>query len=186
MDGFRIYNNKYHNVVNIDFLRNQKLWFRSPIKLIPTHIYKRFRKSISQISIFYPKLEQFNQFDEYIRCKQMLSILELSSQKFTQSDQQQLFHIYQNDQEIQQDIQNSHQSNTKPFNYQLIQDFPISQTQQCCPITIEQDCLRLAAGFTQIIKLFELNSGMIKNLNFKLTQDKIKIKLYAEIQIVYI
>ncbi|CAD8187355.1 unnamed protein product [Paramecium pentaurelia] len=122
-----------------------------------------------------PKLEQFNQFDAYNQCKQHLLSLELDSKKYTENYQQLQTNIKIMNQEISslntktniQPLQNDqfiNQSNIKPFNYQLIQECSIQQSDLCRAIAIDKGCSTLLVGCESLIKVFEFNQGMIKKI----------------------
>ncbi|CAD8156365.1 unnamed protein product [Paramecium pentaurelia] len=120
-----------------------------------------------------PKLEQFNQFTEYKQYKELLSSLEVFFQKLTQSDQLYQKNLQQKIQEIlllntkmnipqSQTIQLSQQSINKPFTYQVIQEYSMSQNNWCSALAINKDCSTLLAGSNSQIQVFEFNKGMLK------------------------
>ncbi|CAD8214569.1 unnamed protein product [Paramecium pentaurelia] len=97
------------------------------------YIQEIWKTNLCWTSKFNPKLEQFNQFDAYNQCQQLLLTVELGSHKSTQNDQQQQINIENINQEIQsvntktnippsQTNQSSNQLNVKPFNYLPIQE----------------------------------------------------------------
>ncbi|CAD8131100.1 unnamed protein product [Paramecium sonneborni] len=123
-------------------------------------------------SKFHPQLEHFNQFGEYNKCRELLSSLELGSDKLIQIEQQQQ---QINIQEIKsvstliniepsQTIESSHQYNLNTFNYQLIQEYSISQYEFCCAIAVDNYCSTLVAGCNSIIKVFQFNQGKINQI----------------------
>ncbi|CAD8111485.1 unnamed protein product [Paramecium primaurelia] len=138
-----------------------------------------FIKEIQKIKIcwaskFNPKLEQFNQFEQYNKCKELLSCLLLCSQNFNQSEQKQVINIEQNkgieclksklNIKEQQTIQTTHSINLKPFNYQIIQKSSISQSDNCHAIAFDNDCSTLVAGCNSKIKVYEFKQGIIKEI----------------------
>ncbi|CAD8075044.1 unnamed protein product [Paramecium sonneborni] len=134
-----------------------------------------WKTNLCWTSKVYPKLEQFNQFKEYNKCKELLSSLELGYQQFTQTEQEQQIKIYQQNQDINsantlinippfQMIKSSLQSNLKPFTYQQIQQSPIKQNEVCYAIAVNNNCSIMVAGCNQYIKLFEFNQGILKQV----------------------
>ncbi|CAD8215306.1 unnamed protein product [Paramecium octaurelia] len=68
-----------------------------------------------------------------------------------------------NQTQTNQEIQSlTNQSNIKPFNYQLISQYSISQNECCFAIAINKDCSTLLAGCDKQIKVFEFKQGMTK------------------------
>ncbi|CAD8215097.1 unnamed protein product [Paramecium octaurelia] len=68
----------------------------------------------------------------------------------------------------EQSLNQTNQLNLKPFTYQLIPKYSISQTESCCTIAINEDCSILLAGCESQIKVFEFKLGITKqtqNLN---------------------
>ncbi|CAD8149863.1 unnamed protein product [Paramecium pentaurelia] len=137
------------------------------------YIQDIWKTNLCQTSKLNLKLEQFKQFDAYNQCQKLLLSLELGSHKSIQNDQQQQINIKNMNQEIQsvntktniplsQTNQSSNQLNVKPFNYQLIQECSISQSDWCLAIAIDKDCSTLMAGCHSLIKVFEFKQGMIK------------------------
>ncbi|CAD8106202.1 unnamed protein product [Paramecium primaurelia] len=125
-------------------------------------------------SKFNPLLEQFNQFEQYNKCKELLSCLLLGSQNFD-SEQKQLINIQQKTNEIeclnsnlnikeQQNIQSIHPIDLKPFNYQILQQSSISQSELCLAIAIDNDCSTLVAGCDSKIKVYEFKQEIIKEI----------------------
>ncbi|CAD8204324.1 unnamed protein product [Paramecium pentaurelia] len=132
------------------------------------------KTNICWTSKFNPKLEQFNQFEQYNKCKELLSCLLLGSQNFNQSEQKQVINIEQNKEieclnsklniKEQQTIQSTHSINLKPFNYQIIQQSSISQSDWCYAIAFDNDCSTLVAGCYSKIKVYEFKQGIIKEI----------------------
>ncbi|CAD8214638.1 unnamed protein product [Paramecium octaurelia] len=68
-----------------------------------------------------------------------------------------------NQTQTNQEIQSlTNQSNIKPFNYQLISQYSISQNEWCFAIAINKDCSILLAGCYSQIKVFEFKQGITK------------------------
>ncbi|CAD8129168.1 unnamed protein product [Paramecium sonneborni] len=61
--------------------------------------------------------------------------------------------------------------NLKPFTYQHIQQYSVSQSEYCCAIAINKDCSTLLAGCYSLIKVFEFKQGMLKKIQI-LTEHK--------------
>ncbi|CAD8214457.1 unnamed protein product [Paramecium octaurelia] len=61
-----------------------------------------------------------------------------------------------------QQLNQTNQLNLKPFTYQLIPQYKISQTEQCYTIAINEDCSILLVGCNQQIKVFEFKQGITK------------------------
>ncbi|CAD8214847.1 unnamed protein product [Paramecium octaurelia] len=59
-------------------------------------------------------------------------------------------------------LNQTNQLNEKPFTYQLIPQYSISQSDYCFAIAINKDCSILLAGCYQQIKVFEFKSGITK------------------------
>ncbi|CAD8130785.1 unnamed protein product [Paramecium sonneborni] len=146
-------------------------------------------------SKFHPQLEHFNQFGEYNKCRELLSSLELGSDQLIQIEQQQQQQQI-NIQEIKsvstliniqpsQTIESSHQYNLNTFNYQLIQEYSISQYEFCCAIAVDNYCSTLVAG-QQLLNFGQkrmngcVNKQSLIILNLLMDQVQInnKIELY--------
>ncbi|CAD8158065.1 unnamed protein product [Paramecium octaurelia] len=113
-------------------------------------------------------------------CQEVTSLIKTNIQHIEQQYQQQLYETYsqlqliiqQKDSQIQQLINSQFiqrsstftftQLNLKPFNYQLIQEYSIKQYQFCSAIAVNKDCSILIAVCESQIKVFEFNSGMLK------------------------
>ncbi|CAD8179319.1 unnamed protein product [Paramecium pentaurelia] len=105
-------------------------------------------------SKFNHKLEKFQQFEQYNKCKELLSCLLLGSQNFNQSEQRQQIDIKQKNKEIEclnshlnikesETIQSTHPIYLKPFNYQIIQQTSFSQRNLCLAIAVDHDCYNI-------------------------------------------
>ncbi|CAD8116781.1 unnamed protein product [Paramecium primaurelia] len=125
------------------------------------HIHEIQKTNLCWNQKFNLKLEQFNQFIEYNKCKEILKNLELVFQKCIQNDQQQLINIQQQNQDIEQP---STQNNIQPFTYQLIKQQSILQTNQCGALAINKDCSILVAGSDSQINVFEFQQGFLKHI----------------------
>ncbi|CAD8066623.1 unnamed protein product [Paramecium primaurelia] len=133
------------------------------------------KTNFSWSSKFNSKIKQFNSFVGYDKCMELLVCLELGSQKFTLNDQQEQINIQNKNQEIEslntkikipssEIIQSSHQSNFKSFNYQIVEECQFSQSELCFALAIDKDCSTLVAGCESLIKVFEFNKGIIKQI----------------------
>ncbi|CAD8209873.1 unnamed protein product [Paramecium octaurelia] len=125
------------------------------------------------ISKLHPKLEQFNQFAEYKRCKDILTNIGLESQHITNEQQQ--INVQKENEELQQLIaelniqhpqaeQSACSDNLQSFSYDIIQEFSIQKIEQCYAIAINKDCSTLLVGCLSQIKVFEFNQGNIKQI----------------------
>ncbi|CAD8203422.1 unnamed protein product [Paramecium octaurelia] len=120
---------------------------------------------IQQTSRFYtsrlhPKLEQFNTFIEYKKCKELLSDLELSSQKFTLSQQQ-----LQTNRDFQQQINYNRQEIVSKNEIKLkLIDQSIKQNEQCNVIVFDSSGLIMVSTEKYDIKVWSFSNGSIKLL----------------------
>ncbi|CAD8179281.1 unnamed protein product [Paramecium pentaurelia] len=126
-------------------------------------------------SKFNHKLEKFQQFEQYNKCKELLSCLLQGTWNFNQSEQKQQIDIQQKNKEIEflhsklnikesETIQSTHPIYLKPFNYQIIQQTSFSQFDLCLAIAIDNDCSTLVAGCREKIKVYEFKQGIIDEI----------------------
>ncbi|CAD8185616.1 unnamed protein product [Paramecium octaurelia] len=103
----------------------------------------------------------YQDISPYIATK-IKSQLLFKDESLNQKNQQIVKDLQQDISEKSQTVKSFHQQNFKPFNYQLIQEYSISQNESCLAIAINKDCSTLVAGSESQIKVFEFKQGVMK------------------------